>query len=143
MQGCGWGENSLLGDVRNRILQGDGGAVAVAGVDVEVGRGIHHDGALIFGKAGASVFDEDFGISLLGVSTNGDGAVLGAQNGALEVGVELVFEPAGIDVEGEGRVGEVEIEGDFSALAKRQGDFVQSNQNVGDFSHKHIIAHNQ
>ena len=93
-------------------------------MDVEIGLLSGHVGALVFGDGVASVFDEDFDSVFVLAGTDGDSALFGAQDGALEVRGEFVFELALVDIEREGGVDEVEVEGDFFAFAKGQGNFV-------------------
>ena len=96
----------------------------MAGMDVKVGLFGSHSDSLIFRDGVASVFDEDFDGFFVFAGANGDGALFGAQDGALEVGGEFVFELALVDIYGERGVDKVEIEGDFFALAERESDFV-------------------
>ena len=89
------------------VVERDGSAVAVAGVDSNVVG--CWESALGFGNGIAGVFDEYGDTTLTLFGADGDSTGLGARESGGEIWLELVFEFTLINVYGEGWVGKIEV----------------------------------
>lgn len=111
------------------VLKSNGSAVTVARVDL--GGVVGKLGALGAGEGLAGVLDKNFDALGLAMGADSDVAVDGAGEGGVEVFLEGLLQGFRIGIDGDGGVGQVEVEIDGHAGALQAGGLVEGDEDFG------------